>query len=133
MRNLAEESPYFRKKYSLRQARIREKLERAGIKTEKIILKNGRAVFEKTGHSLATEKGKALFRKKFWDNVDKLEELVAKMHSLGISHNHLHLGNITIDEHGTLRIIDLGKATMVDLNKLKRRQKIGYLRSSFMI
>lgn len=123
LRRLAEEAPFFRKIHAARQEIIAEKLEAAGIKTEKLILRNGRAVFEKSGHSLNSDAGKALFRKHFWGNAETLEKMIAKMHSLGISHNHLHGGNITIDEKGTIRIIDLGKATIVDLKKIKRLPK----------
>ncbi|MDP2974197.1 MAG: hypothetical protein Q8N60_04040, partial [Candidatus Diapherotrites archaeon] len=116
LRQLAHKAPFFVKKFTPRQRIIAEKLEAAGIKTEKpiLILKNGRVVFEKVGHSLDSEQGKALFRRNLWENIKTLEEIVGKMHSLGITHNHLHEGNITIDEKGAIRIIDLGKATIVD-------------------
>ena len=37
-------------------------------------------------------------------------KLVAKMHSLGISHSHLHLNNIAVTSRGQIIILDLGKA-----------------------
>jgi len=122
---LAEQAPFFTKQHTPRQKAIAEKLRTAGIGTEEFILshKNGRAVFGKAGHALSTEEGARLFRRHFWDNTEKLEKMVAKMRSLGISHNHLHPGNITIDEKGNLRIIDLGKATMIALEKTKRLGK----------
>lgn len=133
LRELAYNSPFFIKNYGRRQQMIEARLEAAGIKIEKPvqILNNGRAVFKKTGHSLDSEEGKRLFLKDFWGNAVALEEMVGKMHGLGITHNHLHGGNITIDEKGVIRFIDFGKATMADIAKLKRAPKGWAIRKFF--
>lgn len=125
LRRLAQGAQFFTKPNPKKQRLIASKLMAAGIQIETPIqaLGRGRALSQWQGHSILTQEGKMLFNRHFWNNVMKVEEIVAKMHSLGITHNHLHGGNITIDEHGVIRIIDLSKADIHDFQKRGKNTK----------
>jgi hypothetical protein len=125
LRAIANQSPFFIKKCSARQGQIVKKLSDAGIETEPVVLamNDGWAVFEKSGYALSSDAGMDMFCRNFWANTFALEGMVTKMHSLGITHNHLHRGNITIDEKRKIRLIDMGKATVIDINGLKNPAK----------
>ncbi|VVB99017.1 Uncharacterised protein [uncultured archaeon] len=42
----------------------------------------------------------------------QIENMIAKMHSLGISHNHIHSGNIIFMKNGELAFIDFARANL---------------------
>jgi len=113
LKNVAHNATYFIKPISPKQISILKKMKLNGIKTEKVMqnLKNGTFLIKKQGYSLDSKKGQELIKKFGPMNIlVNLEELIAKFHSLGISHNHLHMGNLCIDKKGNLYIIDLSLA-----------------------
>lgn len=112
LRRIAHVSSHYIKRMLKHTRLVRAMLMNAGIMVEKEIqdLKDGTSLFEREGFGLDSPEGKRLFAKNVWNNVYELEDLVAKMHGLGIAHNHLHLGNFAITEAGHIILIDLGMA-----------------------
>ena len=114
LRRLAHNSQFFIKPLSARARKVSRILEQNGIRAEKPIqdLGNGTALFEKKGFSLDSAEARAIFGEKPYYYAEKVMGIVAKMHSLGIAHNHLHGGNIAITPEGEIILLDLGRATM---------------------
>ncbi len=87
-------------------------MKKAGIRIEKELedLRNGISLFEREGVGLGSEEGMKIFIKNPFHFIEQIEELVAKIHSLGIVHGHLHIGNFAVTGEGELILLDLGKA-----------------------
>ena len=109
---LAQTSRYFTKSNSVRIQKIREKLNGAGVEVEEPIqnLGNGRALFSKNGFSFDSPPGIRQFVVNTREVVDKICKTVAKMNFAGITHNHLHIGNIGITKGGKIIILELNLA-----------------------
>ncbi len=112
LRHLAHPSKFFTKPDSVHTQKIREKLKAAGISAEEPIqsIGNGRALFMKSGFSLESPAGMRQFVNNTREVVEKICKTVGKMHSIGITHNHLHLGNIAITKGGKIVLLDLSRA-----------------------
>jgi serine/threonine protein kinase len=112
LREMAHGAEFFVKPHSARAEAIRKRLNAAGIRTEIPIqnLKNGTSLFRKDGHPLLSEEGKKIFAQNPAAWVGRIERLVAAVHSLGISHNHFHVGNLLVTEKREIVLIDLGLA-----------------------
>ncbi len=121
LKKIAHASNYFIKPLSPKTKKIRNILEKNGIKVEKAIqdLKNGKFLFEKTGNSLDSVKGIKLYMKNREKNVEKIGKIMKKMHSLGITHNHLHIGNIALTDKGNVILLDFGRASLSEKNITK--------------
>ncbi len=120
--NTAAKAKYFIKPLSPRAKKIRYVLKKNGLKIEKAIqdLKNGTMLFERTGNSINSVKGLKIYFKNRNKSVEKIAKVIRKMHSLGITHNHLHIGNIAVTNRGTIVLLDFGKAT---ISNKQRTQK----------
>lgn len=114
LRRLAEHSSHFIKPFSKRTQAITDRLSKAGIAIEQPIekLKNGTALFEKAGFGMNSDQGLAICKTDVNGTIERMAEIVARIHSLGITHNHLHLGNWVINPAGKITVIDWGRATM---------------------
>ncbi len=112
LKRIAHGSEYFIKPLSPKAKEIRSLLEKNGIIVEKAIqdLKNGTFLFKKTGNSLDSVNGIKLFIQNREKNIENVGRVIRKMHSLGITHNHLHLSNIAITNNGTVVLLDFKKA-----------------------
>ncbi|MAG21816.1 MAG: hypothetical protein CL943_00730 [Candidatus Diapherotrites archaeon] len=74
-------------------------------------------MFERTGFGLDSLEGQKIFSKDPLGFMLRIEELVGKMHSLGITHNHLHGGNIALTRKGQIVLLDLSAARMAKIPK----------------
>ena len=119
LKSLAENSEFFIKRVNANQLLIGKVLKKAGIHTEKYVqdLHDGTYLIQAEGIALGSAKGAELLRKVGVSKILELEGIVAKMFSLGISHGHIHMGNIVITPRGEFKIIDLGKTRMQAIPK----------------
>jgi tRNA A-37 threonylcarbamoyl transferase component Bud32 len=117
---IASQSTHYLKRTSARIKLIRKILIKNGINVETPMQVRNTEPKEKL---LATDLGKGfeLFEKTGYgrikqgpENFDRIRnqilEIVTKMHNAGITHNHLHLGNLLINAEGKIKLIDLSKA-----------------------
>jgi len=109
---LAEKSHFFIKPNSLRVQKIRQKLRALGINVEDPIqdLGNGKALFKKTGNSLQSYLGINVFVQQTPKVVENICKMVAVIHNAGITHTHLHVGNIGVTRNGKIVLYDIGRA-----------------------
>lgn len=75
-------------------------------------------LFEKQGYSLDSNEGQQLFLQNFGKALEGLTKAVANMHGAGITHNHLHAGNIAVTPNGNVVLLDLGKARLARIGRL---------------
>lgn len=118
LREHAQRADFFTKPFSDTTRKITERLLEHGISVETpldVHLKNGRAIFEKVGHSLGSERGQKILGRDHYDFEDRLATMIAAMHSAGVTHNHLHADNVTITRAHQPEIIDLSEATIFEL------------------
>ena len=108
-KEIAAKADFFIKQTNPRIKKIREKLIEAGIPIEIPImdLKNGTELFERGNWRTIAE---SIRIPRVVPN--RIIEIVKTMHSLGITHNHLHLANLLIDSEGNVKLIDLSRAKM---------------------
>lgn len=108
---IAQNADFFIKSVSLRNLRIRKKLESRGVIVEHLMqdLGNGKYLIQKTGSSLSSSQGLKKLSTNSNSYVSKLTHAISQMHSSGIIHGHLHGGNIVVVGE-KVGIIDLGKA-----------------------
>lgn len=125
LRKIAHDSEYFTKPTSKRALNILRILNHFGIRTEEPMeyLKNGRSLFKKKGWGLDSKKGSSEFLQRYAGNVLAVQKMVALMHGIGITHGHLHLGNIAI-ERGKIVFLDSFKARFFDFSPQSRRQTL---------
>ena len=118
-REIAHSSSHFIKNCSSKTRAILDLLAKNGVKTEKPIqdLGNGTALFEHVGFTLDSKQGIRLFSRAPKSSRKKLWKAVSTMHSLGITHNHLHGGNIAITKSGEIVLIDFGLARIATKNR----------------
>lgn len=121
-REIAEISSHYIKRVNASQLKIRETLEANGIRCEKILedLKDGTCLFEREGHAINSDEGRKILARNPLKIVEQIERIVVEMHSLGITHEHLHTGNIVLTEKGEVIIIDLEKAVFGQNPKTKK-------------
>ncbi|MFH0714527.1 MAG: lipopolysaccharide kinase InaA family protein [Candidatus Diapherotrites archaeon] len=124
LKRIGENAKFFMKKVTPRSREIRNYLEKNGIRVEKevAILEKGFSIFKRAGITLGSYEG-IKFVKRNPELLDKIASEIAKMHSLGVSHNHLHHGNIILTPKGEVIFIDFGKAIKADLNVKGKKQK----------
>jgi len=104
-KELATPAPFYIKPITKEQRRIRELLVKAGVPIEQPIQDLGR--------------GLELFERGEWKEIpplaeegsrEQIRQMVAKMLSLGVAHNHLHLGNFVMNSKKEVKLIDLSLA-----------------------
>ncbi|GBG25047.1 Casein kinase 1-like protein HD16 [Hondaea fermentalgiana] len=70
-------------------------------------------VMSNTGHSLRSEVGQQTARSVGLNAVhSRVHALLDKLHGAGITHGDMGLRNVTIQENGTVRLVDLGMASL---------------------
>ena len=108
-RAIAEKAEFYIKPITPLRKKIREVLIAHGVPIEVPILdlKNGLELFERGNFEVISE---------YPQNPEKIRtkirEIVKRMHSSGVTHNHLHRGNFVIDSNGNIKLIDLSKAKL---------------------
>lgn len=114
LRQIATQADFFIKPLSKRNKKIRELLQKQGIKVEKVLqeLHNGKALFQKEGVGLNSLEGIRIVQKNPKKVIDNLLTTMAKISSIDIIHGHPHLGNFAITPNGEIIVLDLGKATI---------------------
>ena len=122
VKTIGDYAPYFIKPMSKKVRKIISLLERNGVAVEKPIedLKNGTMLFEKIGFCAVSNRGFNQYcraPRKIFNNIVK--EMI-KMHMLGVTHGHLHLGNFALTEKGKAIIIDLKRATVSSKDRLEK-------------
>ncbi len=122
LRQIGRNAEFFIKPLSRRNKTIRATLEKYGIRTEKILqeLGDGKALFQKEGHTPDSIEGIKIVRKNPQHYLGKIEQTLAKMILLEIYHGHPHLGNFAITKSGEVIVLDLGKATMGNPERIRK-------------
>ncbi|MDO8627203.1 MAG: hypothetical protein Q7K42_01945 [Candidatus Diapherotrites archaeon] len=130
LRRIANLSSHYIKPLGQRGRRIRGLLKKAEILVEKEIqdLHNGTALFEREGFGLDSPEGEVLLFQNPEKAIERILNIVTAMHSLGITHNHLHMGNFAITDKHEIILLDLGKAT---ISKFPEKPKKGWALKKF--
>jgi hypothetical protein len=143
-------SEYFLKLSSARQRAIRKMLVKAGIlvempieeMSEKVTQRDGKShsrlsdLFERRGFVRLVEDGtgkrpKAVNVKDISDAMAQMVKIMTKMHALGVTHNHPHLGNWAINSDGHVKILQLSRARLLKKRPRNKSQFIQIFAEDF--
>ncbi len=119
LRHLGHDAPYFIKPVNAETRDIRKQLSDAGVGVERELmdLKDGTALFEKTGHSLDSPEGQRIFADDPLNFLSEVQKAVTRIHNLGIKHTHLHGGNIAVTPEGKVFFLDWSQARRFDASQ----------------
>jgi len=109
-KELADRSDFFLKPVTRRQKRIRDLLLRAGVRVEEPIQDVGRGLelFERGSWRQIADPSRPVPKQN--KIKAQIRDIVAKMISAGVVHNHLHYGNFVVNPSGEAKLIDLSLA-----------------------